>query len=215
MEEALAAAAAAANAGARVRTAMPPDPAAVLDTRYGMTVNYGCVFYGHGDLYQSSVIGAAWYTAGSRKFVRVWGWRGSNLRKPPVQVPGCDDRGSCVDIHLVWSEVFPQRAARLRALRRIRLERILSRYGPLPVTAGIDLDRIVVLGHAPGVGVMIGDRRTRPREVRVITAGSTPDECRVVPVARRFGDDQSKTFQRFAGDTPGRVAAALRAAELG
>jgi hypothetical protein len=200
-----------ANERAKVRLAGALAAGPILAHPYGVMEANGGLLMGMGrpNWRATSVVGAAWTTARGAKHVRVWGMRrlACGFPDPFLFLPEESDRQG---LHACWALTFPERFTRLRHVRARRLQRILDRIGPPGWDDRLNLALHVarVRAHVPRVGAILSDDLARPQVVQVVVRDPSTGLRHHISVPPRFGDPQSKTFQKL-GNSVARIQAAL------
>jgi hypothetical protein len=211
LERELEAAAERANGGARVRRVRALRADHILAHPHGIMEENGGLLKGWGraEWSYTSVVSAAWTTIMGEKVVRLCGSRrrSCGFSDPFLFLPGAWDGDG---LHPCWALTFPERFTRLRQIRARRLLRILDRIGPPGGDDRVNLALHVtsIRAHMPGVGVILSDNFARPQMVQVVVRDPSTSLRHHISVPPRFGDPQSKTFQRL-GTSAARIRAAL------
>ena len=200
-----------ANERAKVRLAGALAAGPILAHPYGVMEANGGLLMGMGrpNWRATSVVGAAWTTARGAKHVRIWGMRrlACGFPDPFLFLPEASDGDG---LHHCWALTFPERFTRFRDARALRLRRILDRIGPPGEDDRVNLALRVtrIRAHVPGVGVILSDNLARPQVVQVVVRDPSTGLRHHISVPPRFGDPNSKTFQRL-GSSAARLRAAL------
>jgi hypothetical protein len=181
------------NAHARVRRIRGFNPDFVFAHRHGATA-YAA---GGGGKRIGSHVLLSWHTVMGNLVVRLEAVRAGISLLEIEQLPGCVATGDIRNASATWSAVFPERARKLGERRRQRVEHMIERFGP----PGDD-DRLAILAprviaHAPKVGLIIAEKRTRPRIVQVIVTDPSTGHRHALTVPPRFADQRRKTFQQL------------------
>ena len=157
----------------------------------------------------TSSVGAAWCTFGGVKYIRIWGLRGHvhGQAHSFLLLPEASDR---VGRRNCWAAVFPLRSWRCRQRRHEHLIRILERIGPPGADDRVNLSawRTRIRAHVPGAGVLLSDDRARTQMAQVVVRDPSTGFRHHLSVPPRFGNPETKTFQKFT-TARARIHAAL------
>jgi len=185
------------NGGGRLRLVPPLSPNPILGHPHGLLEDNGLPLAGgSGFAPKTSAVGAAWFTRGGVKCVRVWGyrWHTTGLEHSYLFLPDPSDKEG---IRCCWASVFPRRFFRLRVRRQERIRRILEHVGPPGEDDRVNLSlaRARIRAHVPGLGVILSDDRARTQLAQVVVRDPSTGHRHHLSVPPRFGNPRTKTFR--------------------